>query len=52
MVVVPCPPVTKEDPSSGMHLVMFDEEMDDAALEENMRAVEAGAYTRPLFCST
>jgi hypothetical protein len=32
--------VTKEDEATGMHLVMFDEEMDDATLEENMRAVE------------
>ena len=32
--------VTKEDPASGEHTVMFDEEMDDDVLEENMAAVE------------
>ena len=32
--------VTKEDPNTGEHTVMFDEEMDDDVLEENMAAVE------------
>ena len=32
--------VTKEDPGTGEHTVMFDEEMDDDVLEENMAAVE------------
>ena len=32
--------VTKEDAATGQHTVMFDEEMDDDVLEENMAAVE------------